>query len=202
MFLENKENFSIGSIIVEDVGKDLGESISKDGIKTIAEESAEIASKEASHIAAEEAAKEASKKSVIGVLKDGAKDTGKWVVKNPIKSTGIGIAGVSGAEALIDNKKFSDIFAKNVKGSLDSVKPASDEIIKAGAKGTTQVIKSLSPSINLAGNQVGGVFDSFFNSIFGKLGSYVKWGLIFLAVLIVGYILFNTFRHRRRMLIL
>lgn len=202
MFLKNYENFSLGNVIAEDVGKEIAEDAAKEGAETIIKESTEIASKEAAHEAAEEAAKEASKKSVVGVLKDGAKDSGKWVVKNPIKTVGIGVAGVSGAEALINKKKFSDIFAKNVKGTVDTIKPAGDEIIKAGAKGTTEVIKSLSPSMNLVGKQAGNVFDTFFNSIFGKFGAYVKWGLIIIAVLIVVYILYNTFRHKRRMLII
>ena len=202
MFLKNYESFSIGNVIAEDVGKEIAEDVAKEGVDTIVKESAGIASKEAAHEAAEEAAKEASKKSVVGVLKDGAKDTGKWVVKNPIKTAGIGIVGVSGAEALIDKKKFSDVFAKNVGKTVDAAEPVTEEIIKAGAKGTEQAVKSLKPAIELASNEATNIFDKFFNSIFGKFGAYVKWGLIIISVLIVIYILYNTFRHKRRMLII
>lgn len=194
MFLKNYESFSIGNVIAEDVGKEIAENAAKEGAETIIKESTEIASKEAAHEAAEEAAREASKNSVVGVLKDGAKDTGKWVVKNPIKTIGIGIAGYSGGEALIDKKKFSDIFAKNVKKTIDTTEPITEEIIKAGAKGTEQVIKSLSPSIDIAGKQAVNVFDKFFTSIFGKIGVYIKWGLLVIGVLIVIYILYNIFK--------
>jgi len=197
MFLKNYESFSLGNVIAEDIGKEIAEDAAKEGAETIIKESTEIASKEAAHEAAEEAAKEASKKSVVGVLKDGAKDTGKWVIKNPIKTVGIGIAGYSGAEALIDKKKFSDVFAKNVGKTVDATEPVTEEIIKAGAKGTEQAVKSLKPAIELASNQATNIFDKFFTSIFGKIGIYIKWGLLVIGVLIVIYILYNIFKNKK-----
>ena len=97
---------------------------------------------------------------------------------------------------IIDKKKFSDVFAKNVKKTIDTAEPVTEEILKAGTKATEESIKSLSPSIGLIGKEANNVFDQLFTSIFGKVGVYIKWILLTIGVLILIYILYNTFKKK------
>ena len=136
------EKFSIGSLIIDDVSKDIGEETIKEGSEIASKEIAKDIAEESSHEIAEEAAKKSSKKSVSNIIKNGAKNTGKLVVKNPLKSAGIGIIWVSGAESLINKKKFSDVFGNNVKKTTDTLTPIVDDVVDAGVKSSKSIISS------------------------------------------------------------
>ena len=167
------EHFSLAGIVAEEAGKEAAEMAAKEAAKEAAElaakeaskeaaemaakeaakEAAEVAAKElseeAAHEAAEEAAKEASKRSIGTILKDGSKNAGKWVIENPLKTAGAGLVGFTGIEALIDKKKFSDVFGKNLKKGLDIAKPVTKEILGAATKGTNEILTNIVGKKNL-----------------------------------------------------
>ena len=78
-----------------------------------------------------EIAEQASKKSISETLKDGAKNLGKKIIKNPIKSAGAGVIAYSGAKALIDKKKFSEELGETTGGIIKNVvKPVANAFAK------------------------------------------------------------------------
>ena len=98
-------------------------------------------------------------------------------MKNPLKVAGASFLAATGITALIDKKKFSDVFAKNIKKGFDAAKPVTKEIIKAAGKGAKEVLKE----VNNGANEV-------LTSIVGKKNLlYAKYALITFAVLILLY---------------
>jgi len=138
-----------GKEAAELAAKEAGKEAAELAAKEAGKEAAELAAKEATHEAAEEAAKEASKKTAGTILKDGAKDAGKFVMKNPLKIAAAGFLGYTGIESLIDKKKFSDVFGKNIKKGLDIAKPITKEILSAATKGTNEILTSIVGKKNL-----------------------------------------------------
>lgn len=100
--------------------------------------------------------------------------------KKPFKICRYRIIGVSGAESLINKKKFSDVLGNNVKKTTDTLTPIVDDVVDAGVKSSKSIISS--------GENV---VSKLSKSIFGNLGYYIKWITI---IIISTFIIYELFK--------